>query len=386
MPTQPLLAFPDDWLIWHLPWSWNRVRRSSAFDLPTNQFLCLTPFHHAPMAGFKTHISVSTALGCGYAAYGYVAQDLPPTTAVLGGALCGLSGMLPDLDSDYGVPLRETMAFTAALVPMLLIGHFETMNLSHDAMVLVAVSLYLFVRFGVTNIIRKHTVHRGMFHSIPAALIFAGGAFLLTATAPLPIRYYKAFGVLLGVMSHLLLDEIYSVELNGARSRLKKSFGTAVKLWGDGGLANLATYTQLAIIVVMILGEPSVMEYVQTRNPEFARRYQQLQQQFESSGSLSTAANEVFSTVRTSAEQFVSQMPSTGPPSPTAGFLGFFQGGNNQAGTSTQNMPPQQSSQAVPYYYPSPGNVPPSYPAQGQPATIQRDFETAQRPWPQYPQ
>ena len=51
-------------------------------------------------------------------------------------------------------------------------------------MVLAAVSLYLFVRFGITNMIRKYTVHRGMFHSIPAGLIFAGLAFLVTRRRP----------------------------------------------------------------------------------------------------------------------------------------------------------------------------------------------------------
>jgi hypothetical protein len=52
------------------------------------------------------------------------------------------------------------------------------------AMVLAAVSMYLLIRFGVTNMIRKYTVHRGMFHSIPAGLIFTGVAFLLCGASP----------------------------------------------------------------------------------------------------------------------------------------------------------------------------------------------------------
>jgi hypothetical protein len=138
-------------------------------------------------------------------------------------------------------------------------------------MVLAAVSMYLFVRFGVTNIIRKYTVHRGMFHSIPACLIFAGLAFLMCATAPtIEIRCYKAGGVVAGFMSHLILDEIYAIEWKGGRWRFKKSFGTAIKLWGDDGWSNFTTYAKLAIVVMLILGEPTVIEHLESRHPEFA--------------------------------------------------------------------------------------------------------------------
>jgi membrane-bound metal-dependent hydrolase YbcI (DUF457 family) len=234
----------------------------------------------APMAGFRMHVTTSAVLGCGYAGVGHVVYGVPLDTAVVAGALCGFSGMLPDLDSDYGVPLRETMAFTAAVVPMLLVGRFETLALSHDAMVLVAVSMYLLVRFGITKMIRKYTVHRGMFHSIPAGLVFAGIAFLVCGSSPIEIRCYKAGGVLAGFMSHLLLDEVYAVQWKGGRWRFKKSFGTALKLWGDDSWANFSTYAKLAIVVMMILGEPTVIERLESRHPTFAGQFQQFQDHF----------------------------------------------------------------------------------------------------------
>jgi hypothetical protein len=64
----------------------------------------------------------------------------------------------------------------------------------------------------------------------------------------------------LGVLSHLTLDEIYSVEWAGGRWRFKKSFGTALKLWGDSRWANFSTYSKLVLVVMMILSEPMVME------------------------------------------------------------------------------------------------------------------------------
>lgn len=233
------------------------------------------------MAGFRTHVTTSALLGCGYAGIGHVAYGVPLDTSLVAGAICGFSGMLPDIDSDYGVPLRETMAFTAAIIPMLLVGHFQSLGLSHDAMALAAISMYLFVRFGVTNMIRKYTVHRGMFHSIPACMIFAGLAFLMVATSPtVEIRCYKAGGVVVGFMSHLLLDEIYAIEWQGGRWRFKKSFGTAIKFWGDDNWANFSTYAKLAIVGLFILGEPTVIEQLEARHPQFANRVERLRTHF----------------------------------------------------------------------------------------------------------
>ena len=251
------------------------------------------------MAGFRMHVTTSTVLGCGYAGVAYGGYGVPLETAIVAGAMCGISGMLPDLDSDNGVPLRETMAFAAAIVPMLLVGRFQSLALSHDAMVLAAVSLYFLVRFGMANMIRKYTVHRGMFHSVPAGLIFAGLAFLLSGAAPLEIRCYKAGGVLAGFLSHLVLDEIYAVEWKSGRWRFKKSFGTALKFWGDDGWSNFSTYAKLIIVAMMILGEPMVLERVDARHPGFAQQYQQLQTQFGTTVDSLPAAQDAFDAART---------------------------------------------------------------------------------------
>jgi hypothetical protein len=267
------------------------------------------------MAGFRMHVSTSSLLGCGYAAAGHAFYGMTLDTSIVAGAMCGFSGMLPDLDSDYGVPLRETMAFAAALSPMLLVGHFHSARFTHDEMILAAVSIYLFVRFGVTNMIRKFTVHRGMFHSIPAGLIFMGVAFLATGMAPIEVRLYKAGGVMAGFMSHLILDEIYSVEFKTGRWRLKKSSGTALKFWCDDAWANFSTYAKLAIVAMMVLGEPTVMENLEMRNPQFAGRVQQLQTQF---GKLESATQRTVEAARAATNQFVeNRRPvATPPPQP----------------------------------------------------------------------
>ena len=228
------------------------------------------------MAGFRMHVSTSTLLGCGYAGVLSLGYGVPADTAIVSGAMCGFAGMLPDLDSDYGVPLRETMAFCAATIPMMLVARFQSLGLGHDAMALAAVGMYLFVRFGVTKLIRKYTVHRGMFHSFPTLLIFAGLAFLITGASPIDVRCYKAGGVAGGFLSHLILDEIYAVEWKAGRWRLKKSFGTAMKFWGDDAWSNFSTYAKLAVVAMAILGEPSVLQRLETNNPQFAAQLNDL--------------------------------------------------------------------------------------------------------------
>ncbi len=50
------------------------------------------------------------------------------------------------------------------------------------------------------------------------------------------------------------MDEIWSVDTSGG-FRLKKSFGTALKFFGDSALANLSVYGKLAILVYLAWGD-----------------------------------------------------------------------------------------------------------------------------------
>lgn len=203
------------------------------------------------MAGFRTHITVSTLTGIGYGAAAHMVYQVPLPTCILAGGLCSVSGMLPDLDSDSGVPLRESVAFGAAVVPMMLMERLRHYDLATETIVLIGALVYLAVRFGFARILKRYSVHRGMFHSIPAALLAAEFAFLL-ATGSFEMRVFKAGGVLAGYMAHLVLDEIWSVEWIGYRFRFKKSFGTALKLWGDGIGSNLLTYAGVGLLTYMI--------------------------------------------------------------------------------------------------------------------------------------
>lgn len=218
------------------------------------------------MADFKTHMSISTAAGVLYGIAGYQ-SGMPWTTCVLAGGLCSVSGMLPDLDSESGRPLREAATLSAAVVPMLMVERFERMQLNHEAMVLAAALIYFTIRFVVTEIFRRYTVHRGMWHSLPAAVVVGMVSFLIMSSEDISLRVFKTIAVVLGFISHLILDEIWSVEFRKGKYQFKTSFGTALKLWGNSPWANFVTYFKVAILGFLVYQDHGFMERFGIQHP-----------------------------------------------------------------------------------------------------------------------
>lgn len=211
------------------------------------------------MADFKTHITVSSICGVVYGVAGYRA-GVPWETCVIAGGLCSVSGMLPDLDSDSGVPLREAVALSSAVVPMLLVDRLQRVGCTHEMMVLITGFVYVFIRFGVAEFFRRYTVHRGMWHSIPAAITSGMIAFMLCSCENMSVRLFKSLAVVIGFMSHLVLDEMWSVDFKRGRYLFKSSFGTALKLWGRERVPNLTAYSIMVFFAVLVYNDEGFMK------------------------------------------------------------------------------------------------------------------------------
>ncbi|TWU65187.1 MULTISPECIES: metal-dependent hydrolase [Crateriforma] len=218
------------------------------------------------MADFKTHITGSTLVGVGYGYWGMASQGMSLESAIIAGGLCSVSGMLPDLDSDSGIPLRETSMFAAAIVPVLMIERFRDMGLSNEAMALGAMLVYVTIRFILVEVFKRYTVHRGMWHSIPAALVAGLSAYLAMPCASEGIRVYKSLAVFVGFMVHLILDEIWSIDFRLGHFRLKKSFGTALKFFGNNWLANVSVYAKLFLLAYLAWGDYGILDRLRQRN------------------------------------------------------------------------------------------------------------------------
>ncbi len=211
------------------------------------------------MADFKTHITTSSILGCIYGAGGFYIYDQPLPHSLVAAGLCSVAGMLPDLDSNSGIPQREMLSFVSVVIPMLMLKRFEALGLNAEHMVFIAGVMYVTIRFGIGGLFRRFTKHRGMWHSVPAALVAGMVTFMICLTPEFESRLFKSWAVVLGFVSHLVLDEIYAVNWEGKLPKTKKSFGTALKFWGKDQMPNLFVYGNFALLVVMILGDDYMM-------------------------------------------------------------------------------------------------------------------------------
>jgi hypothetical protein len=202
------------------------------------------------MANFHGHLAAGASLGVAYGAWGALHLQMGWGPVFLGAGLTTLGGLLPDLDSDSGVPVRELFNLSGALVPVLLLPRLMAEQLTTDQILVVLASIYLAVRFGMASLFKRLSVHRGMFHSVPAMLIAGLVVFLLYHNPDVHYRAYMAGGTMLGFLSHLVLDEVFAVDFMGLRPKLNRFAGSALKLWSKSLVATTLTY----VILVLLAG------------------------------------------------------------------------------------------------------------------------------------
>ncbi len=227
------------------------------------------------MANYRAHVSTATLSGA--AALGIAwSQGLPFSLEFLGLGLSAawLGGIFPDVDHDTGTALVEITALISSLLPILLLSQsgdsllvalipahiilhalLRQMGLNENTgaratargfLVSVIMSgIFIYLRhldqllklwpMLVAGSLLIHmlrpaferlTVHRGLFHSLPALLVATG---LLALWTEGYMRLVLALAFFVGGLSHLILDEIFSVDWEGRR--LKRSFGTALCVW-----------------------------------------------------------------------------------------------------------------------------------------------------------
>ena len=221
------------------------------------------------MAAYREHVTVSGLLGIGYGAMATLSMGFTPIQGCLAAALTWFAGMLPDLDSKNGRPLREVFSLLAAIVPFTMEHRLVMWGGSFEGAMFLAIVIYCTIRYGGAAILSRLTVHRGMFHSIPAAIVFAQLAFLGYESDSFEVRLLMAGGVLVGVLSHLILDEMYSVGWSGVRLKLNKAAGSAFKLIGPNALSNVVTYAILGVLTWTILQETGWVERPDLREGPF---------------------------------------------------------------------------------------------------------------------
>ncbi|WDD99411.1 metal-dependent hydrolase [Thalassomonas actiniarum] len=180
------------------------------------------------MANFSTHISASiiSSSVLGTVVLATKIASMPESLLLI--VIGALSGLLPDLDADDSTSigwLFSILAFTLAASFVLVYPLSSLLGIWAAAVTIYATTWYI-----IKPLFEKITVHRGCLHSILAVVMFAllGIIISLQLNASLNMALLVALFVILGSLTHLLLDECYSVDLSN--NRLKSSFGTAMKL------------------------------------------------------------------------------------------------------------------------------------------------------------
>lgn len=213
------------------------------------------------MASFPVHFTTSCTTGAILGIASVYWLDFDWGAAISVAVYCGLGGAIPDLDSDSGIPAREMFNLVSVFFPLLVYHRLEQEGLTSEQVFACMVGIYLAIRFGLKRLFRKFTVHRGMFHSVPAMLIFGLVVYLTgsqTAAAEAPgvnqdMRHFHravlGIAAAIGVFTHLVLDEIWAVNWEGLSIQLNQFAGSAVKLWSSSLFATGLTYGILGILM-----------------------------------------------------------------------------------------------------------------------------------------
>lgn len=173
-----------------------------------------------------------------------------------------IGSLLPDIDSDNSTPLQIAFSFSSILLAFVVMFFFFGLFPSVVELVLIWLVTYLFIRWIIFALFTRLTTHRGIFHSVPAALFFgfliAAMSYRLLMFDPFQAWMSGVF-VCFGYLVHLLLDELYSVNVFGIRTR--KSLGTALKFYFKGSPP--ATVYMYLVMIAAFLATPTMTPFTQ---------------------------------------------------------------------------------------------------------------------------
>lgn len=203
------------------------------------------------MANFTTHIAVGTVVS-GAAATLTLAANVISQESLVAVTLAGVVGsVLPDIDLKESRPSRALFAglavFFSFCVLFALVDRYSIAE-----MWLAWLGTLFFIRYPVHALFHRFSYHRGIWHSLLA------GAMFWFATA---VIYHRLLGfhegvawlaggfLFIGYLMHLILDEIYSVDV--LDTRVKASFGTAVKLFDRKSMLDTGVVAALCALAYM---------------------------------------------------------------------------------------------------------------------------------------
>lgn len=204
------------------------------------------------MANFTTHIAVGAVVSGAFATITLAADVVAPENLIAVTLAGVLGSVLPDID------LKDSRAGRAMFAGLGLFFSFAVLfnaaqKFSVAELWILWLGTLVFVRYGLHAVFHRISVHRGVWHSITAAVfcsIATAAIFYHVLGRHEGVSWLAALFMFIGYITHLILDEIYSVDVMDAR--IKASFGTALKLYDRRYLSSSAAMVAAAVAVAMV--------------------------------------------------------------------------------------------------------------------------------------
>ncbi len=202
------------------------------------------------MAKLQSHFSASTLLAVLYAVGGALVFEFSPETLLLASVIVVLAGVLPNIDEGKSEPAQEFGGLIAAIVPLLAFEFFPSLRHAGVSRIALVVLLsYFLSRLTEVRTLQGLTTHRGVLHSVPAAVICCEIVFLLFRDLTVLERLYLTGATFLGFFTHLLMDGYGNLDLVGrAMGRGVSKQPAALKLKGNTWVSTVAMYTCVLVL------------------------------------------------------------------------------------------------------------------------------------------
>lgn len=197
------------------------------------------------MANFKTHLLGGVA---SYAVSTYLFWNQGnQTTFLYIGTMSIIGSLFPDIDSDTSKTIRYFFRGLTIAILLLVSRNLYLNSVDYKKSAFILISIPFIVLYLIKPLFSKMTSHRGIYHSIPMGLTIS----LLILYIPfISYKFIIASSFMLGFLTHLILDEIYStINFSGIIIKPKKSFGTALKWFAPSISSNIILNLLLALLI-----------------------------------------------------------------------------------------------------------------------------------------
>lgn len=183
------------------------------------------------MANFKTHITCGFLVSATLSTTFYKAGLLDENMLIICTFVGTIGSLLPDIDAINSTPVKVGFNLLSIIIAFLLVMCAGREQSLMEMLIMLALS-FGFMRYVVLLTYSKMTVHRGIVHSLPyMAVLSVLSVHIASLLVGMSAENSWLIGlfIFMGSMVHLLLDEIYSVNI--LNMKVKRSFGSAFKVF-----------------------------------------------------------------------------------------------------------------------------------------------------------